>query len=171
MKTTRIHSRSRWRDCRCVWFPICYTCSRTRQFPACRCTVPDASSCQAFLPLVVKPMMTIQDISQKIIFDSPKTKKPSFTRGTLPWRWRIHFSNTSECSHVSTSVQVLSPIGIVLVDELADSRPCGFATAFDRLVKSLALNLNAFSSNCTSEVSTNLLTSCEILTSENCLCL
>ena len=27
---------------------------------------------------------------------------------------------------VSTSVQILSPIGIVLVDELAESRFCGF---------------------------------------------
>ena len=52
----------------------------------------------------------------------------------------------------STSVQVLSPTGKILVDELAESRLCGFALAFDRLAKSLAFNLNAYSSNCTSEV-------------------
>ena len=40
----------------------------------------------------------------------------------------------------STSVQVLSPIGKVLVDELAESR--GFALAFDRLAKSHAFNFN-----------------------------
>ena len=57
---------------------------------------------------------------------------------------------------VSTSAQVLSPIGIVLVEELADSRLCGFALALDRLAKSLAFNLYAYSSNCTSEVSCSL---------------
>ena len=35
----------------------------------------------------------------------------------------------------SVSVQILSSIGIVLVDELAESRLCGFALAFDRLAK------------------------------------
>ena len=33
------------------------------------------------------------------------------------------------------SVQVLSLIGKVLVDELEESRLCGFALAFDRLAK------------------------------------
>ena len=56
----------------------------------------------------------------------------------------------------SVSVQVPSPIGIVFVDELAESNLCGFALAFDRLAKSLASNLNAFSSNCISEVSCSL---------------
>ena len=37
---------------------------------------------------------------------------------------------------VSTSVQVLFQISIVLVDELAESLFCGFALAFDRLAKS-----------------------------------
>ena len=55
------------------------------------------------------------------------------------------------------SVQVLLPIDFVLVDELADSRLCGFALTFDRHVKSLAFNLNAYSSNCTSEVCCSLL--------------
>ena len=43
----------------------------------------------------------------------------------------------------SLSVQVLSPIGIVLVDELAESRLRGFVLAFDRLAKSHAFNFNA----------------------------
>ena len=43
------------------------------------------------------------------------------------------------------------------VDELAESRLCGFALAFDRLAKSLAFNFNAYSSNCISEVSCSLL--------------
>ena len=55
------------------------------------------------------------------------------------------------------TVQILSPIGIVLVEELADSRLCGFALAFDRLAKSPAFNLNTYSSNCISEVSCSLL--------------
>ena len=48
----------------------------------------------------------------------------------------------SEIEHFpgSTSVQVLSPIGIVLGDKLASSRLCGFALAFDRHAKSLASN-------------------------------
>ena len=58
---------------------------------------------------------------------------------------RINFFDTSkseiEYSPGSTSVQILSPIGIVLVEELADSRLCGFALAFDRHAKSLAFNL------------------------------
>ena len=41
----------------------------------------------------------------------------------------------------STSIQVLSPVGKVLVDELAESRLCGFALTFDRLAKSPAFNL------------------------------
>ena len=45
----------------------------------------------------------------------------------------------------SISVQILSPIGIVLADELAESRLCGFALAFDRHAKSLASNFNAYS--------------------------
>ena len=53
----------------------------------------------------------------------------------------------------SISPSSLSPIGRVLVDELAESRLCGFALAFDRLAKSLAFNFNAYSSNCISEVS------------------
>ena len=40
----------------------------------------------------------------------------------------------------SISVQVLATINIILVDELAESRLCGFALAFDRLAKSLAFN-------------------------------
>ena len=62
----------------------------------------------------------------------------------------------------SISVQVLSPIGIVLVDELTELRPCGFAVAFDRLAKSPAFNFNASSSNCISEVSCSL-SSCFLL--------
>ena len=54
----------------------------------------------------------------------------------------------SEYSPGSTSVQVLSQIGKVLVDELAESLLCGSALAFDRLAKSPAFNFNAFSSNC-----------------------
>ena len=57
----------------------------------------------------------------------------------------------------STSVQVLYPKSIVLVDEPAEPRLCGFALAFDRLAKSPAFNLNAYSSNCISEVSCSLL--------------
>ena len=34
-------------------------------------------------------------------------------------------------------------MGIVLVEEPAGSRLCGFALAFDRLAKSLAFNLSA----------------------------
>ena len=58
---------------------------------------------------------------------------------------------------VQTSVQILSLIGIVLVEESAGSRHCDFALAFDRLAKSIAFNRNAYSSNCTSEVSCLLL--------------
>ena len=43
------------------------------------------------------------------------------------------------------SLLVLFPIGIVLVEELADSRLCGFALAFDRHVKSFESNFNAYS--------------------------
>ena len=46
--------------------------------------------------------------------------------------------------------------GRVLVDELAESRLCGFSLAFDRLAKSFAFNLNAYSTNCISEVSCSL---------------
>ena len=53
-------------------------------------------------------------------------------------------------------VQFISPIGIVLVDELAECRLRGFALTFDRLAKSPAFNLNAYSSNCNSEVSCSL---------------
>ena len=42
------------------------------------------------------------------------------------------------------------------MDELAESRLCGFALAFDRLAKSLAFNFNAYSSNCISAVSCSL---------------
>ena len=63
----------------------------------------------------------------------------------------------SDCFPGSTSVQVLSLIGMVLVDELAKSRFCGFAFAFDRLAKSPAFNVNAYSSNSISEVSCSLL--------------
>ena len=48
-----------------------------------------------------------------------------------------------EYSHGSIPVQVLSPIGIVFVDELAEIRLFGFALAFDRLAKSLAFDFNA----------------------------
>ena len=50
-------------------------------------------------------------------------------------------TSENEYSPGSTSVQVLSPIGMVLVDELAESRLCGFALAFDRLAKARAFDL------------------------------
>ena len=43
----------------------------------------------------------------------------------------------------SISVQVLSQIGTVFVDELAEIRLCGFALAFDRLAKASTFNFNA----------------------------
>ena len=58
---------------------------------------------------------------------------------------------------LKTSVHFLSPIGIVLVDELTESRFCGFALAFDLHAKSPAFKFNAYSSNCISEVSCSLL--------------
>ena len=57
----------------------------------------------------------------------------------------------------SISVQVLSPIGTVFVDELAEICLCGFASAFDRLAKASTFNFNTQSSNCISEVSCSLL--------------
>ena len=48
------------------------------------------------------------------------------------------------------------------MDELAAVRLCGFSLAFDRLAKSLALNFNAQSSNCMSELSCSL-SSCSLL--------
>ena len=70
--------------------------------------------------------------------------------------------------------KILSQIGIVLVEELADSRLCGFAWAFDRHAKSFASNFNAYSSSWTSGIScsllfkfiTNLFDPWEILTHE-----
>ena len=43
----------------------------------------------------------------------------------------------------SVSVQVLSPMGTVFVDELAEVRHCGFALAFDRLAKPSTFDSNA----------------------------
>ena len=88
----------------------------------------------------------------------------------LFWHWvsdRRQFSG-------SISVQVLSPISTVLLNEQARVRLRGFASAFDRLAKSPALNFNAKTSNCISEVScsllfkfvTNLFKPWEILTHE-----
>ena len=48
-----------------------------------------------------------------------------------------------EYSSGSISVQDLSLIGIVLVDELAGVRLCGFASAFDRLAKASTFVFNA----------------------------
>ena len=68
---------------------------------------------------------------------------PSSSRGRLPWRWRVLSCFDSEQSEIeyspgSTSVQVLSPIRRVLVDELAEIRLRGFlALAFDRLAKEI----------------------------------
>ena len=45
---------------------------------------------------------------------------------------------------------------VVLVDELAEIRLCGFALAIDRLAKARAYDFNALSSNCVSEVSCSL---------------
>ena len=52
--------------------------------------------------------------------------------------------------------QVLSPIGVVLVDEQAEVRLRGLALAFDRLAKANTFVFNAKSSNCISEVSCSL---------------
>ena len=49
-----------------------------------------------------------------------------------------------------------SPMGTVLVDELAELRPRGFALAFVRHAKSVAFYLSAESSNCISEFSCSL---------------
>ena len=47
----------------------------------------------------------------------------------------------SEYCPGSTSVQFLSPIGIVLVEEPAGSRLCGFALAFESARKSKYIRL------------------------------
>ena len=122
-----------------------------------------SSSCHAFLPLVVRSMMTIQKMFLKIVFDSPEFNRSIISLGvdfhdeedesissTLHNR-RLHFllvQHRSKFFHQDS---------IVLVDELAESRLCGFALTFNRLAKSPAFNLNAYSSNCTSEVSCSLL--------------
>ena len=72
----------------------------------------------------------------KIIFYSPEVNRSI-----------VSFFDTgrseSEYSCGSISVQVLSPIVIVLVDELAEVRLCGFALAFDRPAKARAFDFNA----------------------------
>ena len=47
------------------------------------------------------------------------------------------------------NISQFSPMGKVLVDELAGVRLCGFALAFDRLAKASTFVFNAKSSNCT----------------------
>ena len=47
-------------------------------------------------------------------------------------------------------------MGKVLVDELAESRLCGFALAFDRFAEANAFVFNAIFSNCISKVSCSL---------------
>ena len=64
----------------------------------------------------------------------------SSSLNNLPrWRRWINFFDAaqSEIEYFlgSTSVRILSPISIVLVDGLAESRLCGFAVAFDRHAK------------------------------------
>ena len=63
----------------------------------------------------------------------------------IKWFWRC-----------SISVQVLLPMGTILGEVSASSRHGGFAFLFDWHPKSIAFNLNAYSSNCTSEVSCSL---------------
>ena len=117
-----------------------------------------SSSCHVFLPLVVRQY---KKCSWRLSLILQNSIAPPRSRCSLPWRRWINFFDTSsseiEYSRGSTSVQILSPIRKVLVDELAESCLCGFGLAFDRLVKSPAFNINAYSSNCTSEVSSSLL--------------
>ena len=56
----------------------------------------------------------------------------------------------------SISVQNLSQMGAVLVDEQAEVDLCGFAIAFDRLAKASTFVFNANSSDFVSEVSCSL---------------
>ena len=66
---------------------------------------------------------------------------------------------------VQKKVQVLSPMGTIFVDELAEIRLCGFALAFDRLAKASTFVFNAQSPNCISEVSCSLSSSSLLLKS------
>ena len=77
------------------------------------------SSCHALLPLVVRPKMTILELFLKIVIDFPKFNRSIIFSGCTPTMKNMnqflpHFQ--IECSSGPTSAQVLSPIGIVLVE-------------------------------------------------------
>ena len=144
MKSSEVENRSWWISTMLVSFLV------------------SSSSCNAFQPLVVRPMMTMLEMFLKIVFNSPEfnraivffsyccmsKKMDQFLR-----HWNIGY----DCFPGLTSVQVLFPIGIVLVEKPASSRLCGFALAIDRCAKSLVSNFNEYSLNWTSEVSCSLM--------------
>ena len=140
-----------------------------------------SSSCHALLPLVVRPMRTIREMFLKILFNSPELNRSIIFSMYLDFHDEEDESISSICHNRrvnippgSTSVQILFPIGIVLVEEPAGSLLCGFALAFDRHAKSFASNFHAYSSSWTSGIScsllfkfiTNLFDPWEILTQE-----
>ena len=124
--------------------------------------VSSSSCCHGALPHFVRPWWQKTKWSWRLSFILQSSIAPSLSRGRLPWRRRwISFFDTgrSESKHFcgSISVQILFPISMVLVDDKAEYRFCGFALAFDRNAESPSLNFNAYSSNCISEVSRSLL--------------
>ena len=92
-----------------------------------------------------------------------KWTAPSSSRCTCCERRRryVTFFDTSwsekEYFPGSMSIQILYPIGIVLVEEPAGFLLCGFAFAFDRHAKSFASSFNAKSPGWSSGISVSLL--------------
>ena len=136
--------------------------------------------CHAALPLLIRPMMTIQEMFLKIIFILQNSIAPSSSHRRLSFHDEEDWSVSLTLHNRRLSIlmfqhrsKIFPPIRIVLVDELAEYRLCGFALVFDRLAKSPAFQLNAHSSNCISEFScslfklvTNIFNPWEILTHE-----
>ena len=139
------------------------------------------ASCHFPLPHIIRPMSRIFKIFPKIILQSSIAQ--SSPRSRWPWRRRVLSCFDTglaidDKDSGSISLQDLSPIGTVLVDDLAGVRLLGFALAFDRLVKASTFVFNAkFSCSllsspcCSSPWPTYSSHEKFWSTSENCLCL
>ena len=77
-----------------------------------------SSCCHPCLPLVVGPMMTMQEMSLKIVFGSPEFNHSIVFSLYSCMSKKMNLFLEIEYSPGSTSVQNLSPVGIVLVEKI-----------------------------------------------------
>ena len=122
-----------------------------------------SSSCQVYLPSIVKSMRRVWELILTIFCNSPRMNYSIFFSMHMLWmtkkiRYFYRYLIIGERIFPWFNViQFFLPIRTILGEESTDSLLCGFAFSFDRHAKSFASRFNAYSQSWSSGISVSLL--------------